>query len=170
MKRFYLLAALILGLTLSGCKETPESKTLPPVIFEIIITDSDGNIIVEQDGGDEIIKNMLSIEWHEHISSVKEEGDELEFIRIGDKYLAELAPFIGRLFDNPKTVYCGLFYPEDNYRDETFKLIWNDGTTDIVKFSTYVDEKIGFSFSATINGIPLDVEDKHLPIIHKTLN
>lgn len=52
MKRFYFLATLILGLLLSSCdkKDNALIDCDPPIItFEIIITDADGNLIINSE-------------------------------------------------------------------------------------------------------------------------
>lgn len=178
MKRFYFLAILLLGLLLPSCKqdaEEPVDCDSPVIYFKIIATDIDGNQIIQKEGGEEAIKEILSIEYLGHTSTVRKKGDPYneKFLGTG-KFGAiyTLSPFISYTDNKPETILFGRFIPEHNYKDETFTLIWSDGTRDVVKFSTnvsYKNKKYNYNCNATINGLPFEWEDPYTPIIRKTI-
>ena len=166
MKRFYFLATLILGLVLPSCNNASEGpypdNSMVQIVFEIIVTDKDGNIIVQQENGEETIKGLLSVEYHGYTATVKKAGEPSN---------GQLHPYISYFDNKPVSVRFGFFPPELNYKDETFTLIWSDGARDVVKFSTYVaKDKDIYNYSATINGSPLTWEDSFTPVIRKTID
>ncbi len=141
---------------------------MPHISFKIFVNDTNGNQIIQKEGGEEAIKKILSIEYRGYTSTVRKKGEPDNEIYNGSY---RFSPAISYTDDGkPKVIRFGSFAPEMNYKDETFTLIWSDGTKDIVKLNTYVSEKNDiYNYTATINGLSLEWEDPYTPIIRKTI-
>lgn len=164
MKRFYFLATLILGLLLSSCDNKEDQGICdPPIVtFEIIITDADGNLIIQSENGEEKIRELLSIE---HC------GRTVTLLKEGESRPHEQPFYVGYDLNGNRTrIFYGFFFVSHNYKDETFILKWKDGSQDIVKFSTFWKFN-KYNIEAFYNGTKITEcsEDRFMPVIRKTI-
>ncbi len=165
MKRFYLLATLILCLLLTGCKQDNNESIDcdPPIItFDVIITDADGNLIIQEENGKEKIRELLTIEHCGHTATLN-----------GEMGPYSTDPFyVGYdLNGNLTKIFYGFFSAHKNYKDETFTLKWKDGTQDVVRFSASWKYNESFKKEAFFNGTEITEwgESGVTPIIRKTI-
>ncbi len=142
------MAILILGLLLPSCnkKDFEPIDCDPPIItFEIVITDADGNLIIQSENGEEKIRELLTIEHRGHTVTLQKQGESKAFAE--DPFYVSYD-----LYGNPTKILYGFFFASKNYKDETFTLKWKDGTQDIVKFSASWKYDEYFNHEAFFNG------------------
>lgn len=148
MKPYILVLMTILSLFSSGCKQDADPNNsydiyTPPISFEFIITDKDGNNYLDRDDRMQVIKNLLTIDYKGHTSVLKAVGEPAIIIGPGKTYEKTLRVYPEVTGYNPENLLFGEFSPYDNFRNEEFTVNWCDGTKDLVRFSIYIDKKKG---------------------------
>ncbi len=148
MKPYILFLTAILCLFTTGCKQDADVNNgydsyTPPISFEFIITDKDGNNYLDRDDRMQVIKNLLTIDYKGHTSILKAVGEPAIIIGPGSTYEKALRVYPEVTGYNPENLLFGEFSPYDNYRNEEFIVNWCDGTKDLVRFSVYIDKKKG---------------------------
>lgn len=166
MKRFYLLTTILLGILLLSCKQDEDKvyPETPPIFFEIVITDNNGNNYIDRDDKAQVIKDLLTINHNGQTYSL----ESISAPANTSRQTLRLYPK-----DAPKELIFGPFFPADNFRGEEFTINWYDGTKDVVLFDCYVDRgKDGLVKRFFINGQETTEKNMDLGgvVIRKTID